>query len=290
MNALVNIAILVFIHPLVFLIKRTPRSWVQPMISILYYLSYPFLSKERAQGRKNLRQILKIYLKKEQDDFLKKCLQHQLSIFIEAIIMTHRPEDFNIEGSAGFQSFLKDYKQVDRPMVGISGHLGNWEILTYEIGQVFPNLSVAIAKPTKFDSLNKLAQDIRSVYNMEVLWTTKDNPMKKILKKITQDSLVVGFIMDQKSKGRRGPKVNFFGHQTDFVRGPANIAMKTQSRIFSVYCYRVQAFNYKLEWSAIQYTDDTNVFDLTQKLASSIEEAIKVEPTQWPWNYRRWRN
>ena len=61
-----------------------------------------------------------------------------------------------------------------------------------------------------------------------------------------KDGGSIGFVMDQKPEGRKGPKVEFFGHPTEFVGGPASIAGKTGCAIISVFCLRVAPYSYQL--------------------------------------------
>ena len=102
----------------------------------------------------------------------------------------------------------------------------------------------------------------------------------------------LGFVMDQKPEGRIGPSVNFLGQMTEFVSGPAKLAMRQSSPVLAVFCVRTGPHQYRLLQKVVAPADhgidDETI--LTQKMADAIEEAIRLYPEQWIWNYKRWRS
>ena len=96
--------------------------------------------------------------------------------------------------------------------------------------------------------------------------------------------------MDQKPEGRRGPVVTFFGRDTEFVAGPASLAVRTGAAVIAVFAFREGPFHYRLEAESLAPPghQETNELELTQRMAAAIEQAIRKHPEQWAWHYKRW--
>ena len=107
--------------------------------------------------------------------------------------------------------------------------------------------------------------------------------------------------MDQKPVGRVGPIVDFLGQPTEFVAGPAAMAIKTKAPVLGVYCVREAPFTYRvitdpidvnlmaLEDRQTELTKGDREQLLTQQMANSIAKVITLYPEQWSWSYKRWR-
>ena len=122
-----------------------------------------------------------------------------------------------------------------------------------------------------------------------VLWNHRKTLIKDILLALRRGESV-GFVMDQKPEGRRGPIVDFFGKPTPFVGGPAAIAIKTRCAVLSVFCLREGPMEYRI--LSRKLLDGGHKFEdeakLSQEMAHEIEGVIRAYPEQWLWNYKRW--
>ena len=86
-------------------------------------------------------------------------------------------------------------------------------------------------------------------------------------------------------------EVNFFNQATKFVAGPAKLSIRTKAPVLAVFCMREGPWRYRIVHKVIAKPnhDEGSEVQLTQSMASSIEDAIRLYPEQWVWNYRRWR-
>ena len=101
----------------------------------------------------------------------------------------------------------------------------------------------------------------------------------------------VGFVMDQKPEGRKGPVVSFFGVPTAFVSGPATMAARLGCGVVSIFCLREGPFRYRLVSRLLlgHAHGETDEQRLTERFAAEIESVVRAYPEQWTWNYKRWR-
>ena len=125
---------------------------------------------------------------------------------------------------------------------------------------------------------------------VNVLWTDRKTLLREMLAALKrQESL--GFVMDQKPEGRQGPSVDFLGINTEFVSGPATMAVRANCPIIAIFCLRVGRGRYRILSRTIlgpnhQQQDEKLV---TEMLAAAISDAIRLYPEQWTWTYKRWR-
>ena len=101
----------------------------------------------------------------------------------------------------------------------------------------------------------------------------------------------LGIVMDQRPQKGSGLRVEFCGFPTEFVGGPAAIAIRTGCAVVGVFCMREGPFRYRLLTYEVAPPnhEETDQVALTQRMASTIERVIRDYPEQWTWTYRRWR-
>ena len=172
----------------------------------------------------------------------------------------------------------------------VSAHLGSWELIGYAASRISACKFYALAKPSKYKAVTALLDRMRRRMKILVLWTSGASAQKNMIRALKEGSWL-GFIMDQKPMGRRGPKVDFWGHQTEFVGGPAQMAIKFKKPVLAAFCVRVGVLRYRLFTKKILDVghNHEDIHSLTQAMASEIESAVKAYPEQWCWNYKRWR-
>lgn len=104
----------------------------------------------------------------------------------------------------------------------------------------------------------------------------------------------IALLADQDA-GRDAVPVTFFGRRTTMVEGPAALALTAKVPLLGIYPMRIAPFKYKLCIKP-PLSDGTegrtkeNVFELTQKANAEIEQMVRLEPEQWFWFHRRWKN
>ena len=179
----------------------------------------------------------------------------------------------------------------DRPLVYVTGHFGNWEVVGYTMAALgFPN--VAVARPLDNPYLNEHILGVRQRNGMTVL-------DKKGATEQADDILdscgAVSFIADQDA-GRKGCFVDFFGRKASTYKSIALLAMRYEAPVLVGYGRRLdEGFHFAIgiqriihprEWAG---RDDPMTW-LTQEYTSVLEQAIRSAPEQYLWTHRRWKH
>lgn len=264
------------------------------MARLLFALLNPLLRRDKVKIFRNIRAIYGLPAHSNFSKmFAKQVLCHQLAVGLETFRCLNRgSQDFTFEGLDELQNAVTRLHGQGRGLIITTAHIGSWEFVAQQVAKVSGRTFYALAKPSKLPSFTKYLDHLRAEMDTKVLWTDDRGLLKSMLQVLKAGSCL-GFVMDQKPDHRIGPTVEFFGLPTEFVGGPAKVAMRTKSPILAVYCLRVGRCKYRLvsdvlldpTINAETYTEQT----LTQRMASSIEAIIRLYPEQWLWNYKRWR-
>jgi KDO2-lipid IV(A) lauroyltransferase len=172
----------------------------------------------------------------------------------------------------------------------LSGHLGNWEIMSAALSIRFGGLS-AIASPQHSPAIERLISELRTRFGMEVI--PKQNGLKIMISTIKQNR-IVGILLDLNAKWHQGVFVDFLGRQSCTNKGLALMTLKMETPIVPVFSVRREDGLYHItlceEINLIRTGNRiADVEDNTALFTSIIETNVKKHPDQWLWFHRRWK-
>lgn len=222
--------------------------------------------------------------------FERQVFRHHVVCALETVRMVLDPNLIRVEGFENLQSLVRAAEAAGKGHILATAHLGSWELCAY-FGQKAASRPLSVlAKPPSRAGLLGALEAFRRRLGAKVLWTDRKTLVRDMLAALKSgDGL--GFVMDQKPEGRRGPTVSFLGQPTPFVGGPASMAARTQCAVMSIFCVREGAFRYRILAESLlppgHGEKDEQI--ITQRCAQAIEAAIRAYPEQWTWNYKRWR-
>ena len=184
------------------------------------------------------------------------------------------------------QEILDEIKKSNKPVVFISGHFSNFELMAMQIEKADIKLS-AIYRPLNNIFLNRIMEKIRKKYICK-------NQIKKgiagtrELIKFQRNNYSIALMIDQRVS--EGEKVNFFNQEAYTTTIPAQLAKKFNMPIVPIFIERVNATNFKIKISKpINFLKSDSIKNITSKLNVIIEEMILKNPTQWIWSHNRWK-
>jgi KDO2-lipid IV(A) lauroyltransferase len=184
------------------------------------------------------------------------------------------------------QEILDEIKKSNKPVVFISGHFSNFELMAMQIEKAGIKLS-AIYRPLNNIFLNRIMEKIRKKYICK-------NQIKKgiagtrELIKFQRNNYSIALMIDQRVS--EGEKVNFFNQEAYTTTIPAQLAKKFDMPIVPIFIERVNATNFKIKISKpINFLKSDSIKEITSKLNVIIEEMILKNPTQWIWSHNRWK-
>jgi KDO2-lipid IV(A) lauroyltransferase len=184
------------------------------------------------------------------------------------------------------QEILDEIKKSNKPVVFISGHFSNFELMAMQIEKAGIKLS-AIYRPLNNIFLNRIMEKIRKKYICK-------NQIKKgiagtrELIKFQRNNYSIALMIDQRVS--EGEKVNFFNQEAYTTTIPAQLAKKFDMPIVPIFIERVNDTNFKIKISEpLNFLKSDSIKDITSKLNVIIEEMILKNPTQWIWSHNRWK-
>ena len=202
--------------------------------------------------------------------YLKQFRQDKLNHFIE------------IKGL----NFLSDIKKNNEPVIFISGHFNNFELMAMCIEKFGIDLA-AIYRPLNNKFLNPLMEKIRKKYICKKQVEKGVSGTRKILRHFKNGSSIALMIDQRVSEGM---KANFFGHAALTTTIPAQFVKKFNTKIVPVYIERTKNNLFKLEiYEAIKFDKNEDVSSITLTLNKILEKMILKNPDQWIWTHGRWK-
>ena len=203
-------------------------------------------------------------------------------IFIKDFRSTKFEKNIEIEG----QEILDDIRKSNIPVIFVSGHFNNFELMAMQIEKSGINLA-AIYRPLNNKFLNILMERIRKKYickNQIKKGTSGTKQLLTFFKKNTSIALMI----DQRVS--QGIKSNFFKKEAFTTTIPAQFVKKFRCKVVPIYIERVKDINFKLIiHDPIVYSDNETIESITLGLNNLLEKLIIKNPDQWIWSHNRWK-
>ena len=205
--------------------------------------------------------------------------------FIEYVFLNYFKKNnthMKIEGSDNLENVL----ELKKPVIFISGHFANYELMSMEIVKKNINLAT-IYRPLNNYFLNPLMEYLRRKYVCK-------NQIKKGVSGVREaieylkKGYSIALMIDQRVS--EGEKINFFGKSALTTTLPAQLALKFDLPIIPVFIERDQNDNFKIKfYQEINPKSFNDKSTLTDKLNKVIEEMIICRPEGWIWTHNRWK-
>lgn len=181
---------------------------------------------------------------------------------------------------------LKKIKSENKPVIFISGHFNNFELMAMIIEKNGINLS-AIYRPLNNIFLNKVMERIRKNYICKNQIKKGLSGSREMLKAFNSGSSVAIMIDQRVSEGRKIPFFNKIALTTTI---PAQLVKRFNCKIIPVHIERYKNYYFKATFSnPLEFSDTSNLDDITLQLNSWLEKMILKNPTQWIWTHKRWK-
>ena len=181
---------------------------------------------------------------------------------------------------------LDKLKILNKPVIFISGHFGNFELTAMHIEKSGINLS-AIYRPLNNIFLNKIIERIRKNYICKNQIKKGIGGMKKLIK-LKKDNHSTALMIDQRVS--EGIMSNFFNQGALTTTIPAQLIKKFDIPIIPIFIQRVNNINFKITIKdPLNFSKEDSIKFITDKLNKILEEMIIDKPEHWIWSHNRWK-
>lgn len=266
-----------------------PWSMVQRLGALIGWLMWKLPNRSREVARINLAHCFPELDDERREHLLRDCLQQIGKTFTESACAWIWPADKTlqlvkeVEGLEVLEQALASGKGV----VGITSHLGNWEVLNhFYCAQCKP---VIFYRPPKLKAVDELLQKQRVQLGNRVAPSTREGIIS-VIKEVRRGGSV-GIPADPEPSENSGVFVPFFATQaltSKFVPG-----MLTGGKAVGVFLHALRledgsGFRVILEAAPDEmYSEDINV--AVASMSRMIESYVRRWPTQYMWTMKRFK-
>ena len=253
------------------------------LFSILFSIIAPIF-KSKKIIKKNLKIFNKNISKLEEDTIISNVWKNYGKTFIEYIFLDiFRKESSHIKIYG--KENLERIKRIKKPVVFISGHFSNFELMSMEITKNEIKLAT-IYRPLNNYFLNPFMEYLRKKYICKHQIKKGIKGVREAIEFIKKNYSIALMIDQRVSEGER---IDFFNQPALTTTLPAQLAIKFNLSIIPVFIERDKN-NFIIKFNdEIRPSDFKDKIDLTKKLNNEIEKMILKNPNEWIWSHNRWK-
>ena len=203
-------------------------------------------------------------------------------MFLEKFRNNKLESNIHLEG----KEILEQIKNEKTPVIFVSGHFSNFELMAMQIEKSDINLAT-IYRPLNNIFLNVLMEKIRKKYICKNQIKKGTGGVRELLKLYKQGHSIA-LMIDQRVS--EGIKSKFFDNYAYTTTIPAQFVKKFKCKVVPVYIERLNDinFNIKIE-KPIEFLNDSSTEKITRDLNIWLERMILKNPSKWIWSHNRWK-
>ena len=186
--------------------------------------------------------------------------------------------------------YLDEIKNSNKPVVFVSGHFSNFELLGTKLNQ-YGIRFCAIYRPLNNIFLNPIMEYLRLKYVCPIMIKKGRSNIRELLNNIKSGYSVI-IIADQRTS--EGKKIEFFNYPALTTTIPAQISLKYNYKVVPLYIERLSDSNFEVTiYKPIEFKKSGNhekdTYNLTLEINKQLEKMILKKPEQWLWSHNRWK-
>lgn len=183
---------------------------------------------------------------------------------------------------------LSEIRDRGEPVVFISGHFANWEVMPatiVESGVTCLMTYRAMNNPL----IDKRVKEGRAAYGVE-LFAPKGEATRDLMSALSNGQSVA-LMNDQKFNA--GLALPFFGHEAHTAPGPSRLALKYGVVLQTMTVERTRGARYRVvvhEPIRLEQTGDRarDIEVAVRRVNAWVEERVRERPQEWFWVHKRW--
>lgn len=298
------------ISSLVFNIARIisflPFSWLYGLSKFVSLILHRILGYRRSVIIQNLSRSFPQLKYKEIKSIADAFYLHFTDVFIEVVKSISLPgtafrKRYRVENP----ELLVEYYQNNRNIIGLTGHVANWEWLSI-VPSLYPFSCYTLYKPLRNKIAENLMTRIRLRFGMKLL--PMASAARYILSNKDNKALYI-FIGDQSPhKTENDHHIEFLHQPTTFFNGGAKLAKATKAAIVYISIRKIKRGHYSLTFIPIETSEINRNIELSQassgnlrsgnefedyvikSYAALLEDDIIANPVHWLWSHKRWKH
>ena len=237
--------------------------------------------------RKNIKRALPEISPKEVKNIINMMWDNYGRTFAEYMFLKNYRENLNeakvmVEG----KGVLDEIKKLNTPVVFVSGHFANFELMAMHIEKSGIKLA-AIYRPLNNKFLNKLMVRLRKKFICKKQIKKGISGIRDIIK-LSKENYSTALMIDQRVS--EGIKVNFFNEKAFTTTIPAQLVKKFKMPVVPIHIERFDKIKFKITVNKpIYFSNDSSTETITTKLNLILEKMVLQKPSEWIWSHNRWK-
>lgn len=268
------------IHLIVSLAPLRFCYWFGARVADVYYI---IARQARISIIANLKQVFGLEASEQE---IKNCARRNFQNFAKCIVDFFRFSRIDENNISSFvcirgEKYLKEAFAEGKGVIGLSAHLGNWELGAVTITLLgYPVNAVALSHEQRL--VNNLFVKQRTRKGVRVI--PAESAAKRCYQALVRGEMVA--LLGDRDITASGVTVKFFGKETILPRGPATLAVRREASVLPAFMIRGEDNRFTLNFeSPICFNapsrDKESIPLFAEKLAKVLEKYIRRYPEQW---------
>ncbi len=186
------------------------------------------------------------------------------------------------------EEHIRPLVDAGKPIVYVSGHLSNWEVMIYVVLQYAPDAEITFRSINNphIDRCIAMARAETGVIN----FAPKGIGTRELMRALSKGRSVA-LMNDQKFN--EGLPALFFGHEAMTAPGPTRLALKYKAPLVKFATERTGPGRYRVTiqepyWPDPDLPQDEAIAQSLRHINGWLEQQITAAPDQWFWQHNRW--
>ena len=276
------------IYTFFIIIKVLRINFSRKLFSYIFNKIGPLI-KSKEVIEENLERILGSLDHDNKHKIISKMWSNYSSTFVEYLFLNNfkrNSQHITIKG----EKILNKIIQANKPVIFISGHFANFELMSMELTKRKIKLAT-IYRPLNNFFLNPFMEYVRRKYICR-------NQIKKGIAGIRdaveyiKDNHCVALMVDQRVS--EGKKLSFFNKNALTTTLPAQLALRYKCDIVPIYIFRKPNDYFEMEVFEpinVLSKSETEIdkLEISLKINKLIEQMVLKDPSQWILTHNRWK-
>jgi len=190
------------------------------------------------------------------------------------------------------EEIVQKYQEAGRKIIFVTGHQGNWELLSQAIAIKFNLTLVGVGRELDSKLMDRVLKENRERFNVEMVY--KKGAMKGCIKALSQNK-AIGILVDQAIRPNQSIEVDFFGQKSTHTPLASILSRKFGIDLIPAFISTEDYKRYHVKiYEPIETLKTENqeedLAKLTQAQADAMQVAIEAHPKEWFWMHKRWKH
>ena len=175
------------------------------------------------------------------------------------------------------------FEKLNYPVIFVTAHFGNWEILPIVFGSKFEKINIVYRKLDN-EKLNEEIIKSRKKFNVDVI--EKKGALKKLISALKRKE-TVGILVDQNTAANEGIETTFFGKKVLQTPSAAILSKKFNTPIAMAFALPKED-KWQIIIKDVFYTDD--IQKSVDRQSKVIEEMVRKYPDEYYWFHKKFKH